>query len=238
MKGELKGLGEKILEVVRVLVHQGLIKGFGHVSARLVGSDQFLITGHIHDGDRTMEEMTTQDLVVVNFNGEKVEGALAPPEERFIHSCIYKARPDIGGAIHSHPLYSTALSIAGKHVLPVFMSGMIFAPQVPLVDDANLVDNEERGQEVARALGRGYAVVLRAHGLVTAGKSPEDAAAVALNLEDTAKTQILASCAGEPRALTVGEMDRSFVESAFAGHALTSIWSYYLGQARKAAKHK
>lgn len=231
-------LGERVLTVTRVLVHYELIKGFGHVSARLPEGDRFIINGHIHGSEKTMETMTAEDLVIIDLDGKKVSGKLDMPEERFIHSCIYKARDDIGGAIHFHPTYSTALSIAGKHVLPVFLSSLLFAPKVPIVDDPNLVDSEARGQAVAKGMGDSLAAVLRAHGSVSAGRSPEEAGTVAILLEETARMQLLAAGVGEPRALSLSEMDSEFVKRMPQRHGLHSVWNYCLSHTLKATAQK
>ena len=235
---DIASYGERVLTVTRVLVHYGLIRGFGHVSARLPDGDKFIINGHIHGSEKTMEAMTIDDLVVVDLAGKQVSGKLEMPEERFIHSCIYKARDDIGGAIHFHPTYSTVLSIAGKHVLPVFMSALLFAPKVPMVDDPNLVDTEARGQAVAKAMGDSLAAVLRGHGSVSAGRTPEEAGAVALMLEETARMQLLAASVGEPRAVSLAEMDSDFVKNIPQRQGLQSVWNYCVSHARKAAAQK
>lgn len=226
------GVEERVLQVLKVMLQQGLIKGFGHVSCRLPEGDKFMITGHIHEADLTLEQFTPEHLITANLAGQKVSGQLDAPEEIYIHSCIYQARGDIGGVIHYHPIYSTTLSVAGRHVLPVTYTGKIFAPRVPLYEDPNLIDSQVRGQAVARAMGGGLAVVLRAHGAVAAGSSPEEAAAIALTLEDQARMQILASCAGEASAVLLSELDQKVVEGQAKLTGMRTVWNYYLGHSR------
>lgn len=226
------GVEERILQVLKVMLQQELIKGFGHVSCRLPGGDRFMITGHIHEADLTLDQFTPEHLITANLAGEKVAGQLDAPEEIHIHSCIYQARRDIGGVIHYHPLYSTTLSVAGRHVLPVTYSGKMFAPRVPLYDDPNLIDTRERGQAMARAMGAGLALVLRAHGAVAAGSSPEEAAGIALTLEDQARMQILASCAGQPQAILVSELDEKVTQGSGQLTGMRTVWNYYLARSR------
>jgi L-fuculose-phosphate aldolase len=235
---DIASFGERVLTVTRVLVHYGLIRGFGHVSARLPEGDKFVISGHIHGSEKTMDSLTLEDMIVIDLDGKKVSGKLDMPEERYIHSCIYKARDDIGGAIHFHPVYSTVLSIAGKHVLPVFLSSLLFAPKVPIFDDPNLVHDDKRGQAMAKAMGDSLAVVIRGHGSASAGSTPEEAGAVAILLEETARMQLLAAQAGEPRAISLSEMDSEFVKKIPHRHGLQSMWNYCVSHTLKATAQK
>ncbi len=227
---EIDSLKDRIIEVVGVLVHQGLIKSSGHVSARVPGRDLFLITGHIHEEDRAMDDLTPEDIVLVDLKGERVEGKLGPPGEVFIHSCIYRARPEVGGVAHCHPLHSVALSVAGVHPVPVFTTGVIFAPRVPIYDDPRHIDMEERGEALAQALDGKSAVVMRGHGTVTVGGSPEEAGVVALLLEENARMQIIASSLGPNNKLKTvmpQDMDEAFVKGVDRRGPPHSLWVYY-----------
>lgn len=224
---QIDELKARIIQVAQAMVRQDQIKTSGHVSAR-VDEGHFLVTGHIHEAGRSMADIAAEDIVLCNLKGEKIQGELDPPGEVYIHSCLYEARADVGGVIHAHPLFSTVLGIAGKHVIPVCTGGIIFAPQAPIFDDPNHVETKERGRALAKALENSPAIVIRGHGSVLVGKTPEQAAAVAIRLEDNAEMQFLASCIAEPRAILAKEVDSTLfsrVASLESARALISFYS-------------
>jgi len=225
---------EKMLEVVQVLSAQGHIRGFGHVSVRIGDTDRYLITGQKYTPARTMINLTPEDIIIGSLDGDRIEGELTLPSEKFIHTCIYKARDEVAAIVHSHPIYSLALSVVGKQVLPISPAAMLFAPGVPVYEDPNLINTEERGERLVKLLGSGFAVVLKNHGTVTVGKTLEEAAGVTLTLEDTAKIQLMASLAGEPKGIPVSEMDAEFRQAAKTGGNADALWSYYQAIFQKA----
>ena len=229
MVEDLNLVKEKILEVVRVLSYHGHLRGFGHVSVRIPGTDRFLITGKKETAGRTMAGLTPEDILAVDLKGAKLEGRLELPSEIFIHSCLYKAREEVGAIIHCHPIYSMALGVAGQHVLPLSTAAAFFAPRVPIYDDPNLIDTEERGQKMVQAMVKAFALVLRGHGTVAAGRTLEEAAGLAFCIEDTARIQLMAAPTGPLRPIASNEIDEAFLKMTQAGHGMRSLWLYYQG---------
>lgn len=227
MVDNLNFVKENILEVVRVLSYHGHMRGFGHVSVRIPGTDRYLITGKKVTVGRTLAGLTPEDILVLNLEGARLEGNLELPSEIFIHSCLYKAREEVGAIIHCHPIYSMALGVAGQHVLPVSTAALYFAPSVPIYEDPNLIDSEERGQKMVRAMGQGFALVLRGHGTVASGRTLEEAAGVAFCIEDTARIQLMAGQTGPLQPIATDEIDKEFMRSARAGDGMRSLWVYY-----------
>lgn len=232
---DLQSIKERMLEVVQLLAEQGHIRGFGHVSVRIAGTEGYLITGQKYAPARAMINLTVEDIIIGSLDGGKIEGGLTLPSEKFIHTCIYKSRDDVNAIVHSHPIYSMALSAAGKQVLPMSVAALLFAPSVPIYDDPNLINTEERGEELARLLGSGFAVVLKNHGTVTVGKNLEEAAGVTLALEDTAKVQLMASLAGEPEGIVADQMDEGLRQAARTGGGVRALWFYYQSLFQKAS---
>ncbi|MEE8450179.1 MAG: class II aldolase/adducin family protein [Thermodesulfobacteriota bacterium] len=229
-----QSIKEKMLEVAQVLTDQGHIKGFGHVSVRISGTDRYLITGQKYTPARTMMDLSCEDIIVGSLDGSKVEGELTLPSEKFIHTCIYRSRDDVKAIVHSHPIYSMALSAVGKQVIPISTAALLFAPYVPIYEDSNLLNTEERGEKLVKLLGSGFAVVLKNHGTVTVGKNLEEAAGATLSLEDTAKVQLMASLAGEPKGILLSEIDEELSQAAKSGVGARSIWFYYHALFQKA----
>lgn len=232
MKGESQ-LKARIIDIVRILIHQGLVKTSGHVSAR-VDEGHFFITGHLHAAGRSLANIRPQEVLLCNLKGEPVKGKGEPPEEIFIHSCIYEARSEVKGIIHAHPLFSTVLGIAGKSVVPVITTGIIFAPRVPVYDDPNHVDTKERGRALARALADAPAILIRGHGSVAVGESLEQTAAVALRLEDNAQMQFMAACLGEPRPILREEASPALIGRAGSLESARALLAHYKEQMARA----
>lgn len=129
---------------------------------------------------------------------EVVEGVGIPnPGVRF-HMWVYRARPDIGAIVHTHPPHAAALSMTGRPLAVAHMDAAMFhddcayLPVWPGVPVAN-----EEGRIISEALGDKRAILLANHGLLTVGKSLEEATYLALQLERAARLQILAESIGE-----------------------------------------
>ena len=106
---------QQVAEVARRMAELDLVSGTsGNVSARL--SDGLMaITpmGKSYDG------MTADDIVVVDGDLNPVEGDLMPSSESLLHVAIYAARPDVGGIVHTHAVYSSAVAAAGLAIPPI-----------------------------------------------------------------------------------------------------------------------
>ena len=168
---EVMALRRRLAKAHRILTAGGiwpLTKG--HVSVRIPGTDHVLILGHIHSEGRSLIDTDVDDIVTVDIEGKWLEGRIEPVDERFLHLEIMKARPDVQSVVHAHPTYATAFGIAGVNILPVGNRGAIFAPQVPILDFDRQIDTPERGVMVRDAIGDGYAVVLKNHGVAVCAR--------------------------------------------------------------------
>jgi L-fuculose-phosphate aldolase len=173
-------------------------------------------------------------MVIIDFNGNLVQGNKAPGE-RFIHTEIYKVRPDVGAIIHAHPLYSTAFGIAGVPIRPVYYRGSIFAPEVPIMDYGAQIDTPELGADVANAIGDAFAVLMRNHGNAVVGRTIEEACIAAFALERTAQLQYMATQLGGARNLPVTEIDGKYIKGINQDIYFHAEWSYWV---RKDPLHK
>ena len=194
----------------RILVNEGVLDGFGHISVRDPDHpDRFHIA-------RSMAPalVTHDDLVVCNLEGEVLSPQGAKTyEERFIHSEIYKARPDVHSVVHSHSPAVIPFGVTGARLRPIcHMSGFLGAT-VPLYEirrDAGetsdlLIRNQALGQSLARTLGSSTVALMRGHGSVTVGVSIKQAVFRAIYTENSARLQLEASRLGEINFLTDGE---------------------------------
>jgi len=166
----------------------------GHVSIRVPGDPTlFLMKPHSHGFD----EITPENIVVCNLEGEKVDGQGKRHSEVFIHSEIYRVRPDVNSVIHSHPAHAVALSATGRPLRPISQPAVAFADGLPYYTDTiNLIRSQEMGRGVAQALGACKAVLMRNHGVALAGKTVEEVTILAIMLDNACQIQLLAEAAG------------------------------------------
>jgi L-fuculose-phosphate aldolase len=102
--------------------------------------------------------------------------------------------------IHTHPEHVVAFSSLGKPLAAISNDGTMFSAGVPIFSDTtDLITDQPRGKAVARSLGTGSALILRNHGIVTAGRSIEEAVFLAIKLERACRIQMIAESAGGPK---------------------------------------
>ncbi|HXF87845.1 MAG TPA: class II aldolase/adducin family protein [Xanthobacteraceae bacterium] len=198
-------LREKLIHAGRVLVDEG--QGdyvWGHISARLPdGSGRFLMK----PGCIGLEELTQDNIITCDIEGERVAGTWPRHNEVFIHSEVMRARPDINAVVHTHPEYAVAFSSLGRPLAAISNDGTMFSAGVPIFSETtDLITDQPRGRAVARSLGAGNVLILRNHGIVAAGRSIEEAVFLAIKLERACRIQMLAEAAGGPK-LFVKEED-------------------------------
>ena len=219
------GLKKRLAKVHRIITAGGLWPiTKGHVSCRIPGTDRVIILGHIHADGRNLATTDVDDLVTVNLEGEFIEGIVEPVDERFAHTEVYKAHPEVHAVAHAHPSMATAFGIAGVNILPVGNRGAIFAPKVPILEFDKQIDTPERGRMVVQALGGGCAVVLKNHGVVVTSDTIENVCITLFSLEETATLHWRAAQLGKVEPLTNSE-----VRSVMTGHRYEEFFSHVWG---------
>jgi len=191
----------------------GLVTAFGHVSARLEDGDRFLIPSRASPALASLER-----LLVMDLDGNVLEGEGTPNTEFWIHARIYAARPDVGAVAHVHAPGCVVLSQLGDTVRPMHNSGAVLGA-VPVYEPVGLVRSRRLGDEVAGVLGRCRAMLLRGHGANVAASGVRQAAVLACFLEEAAQLQLqaLAAAGGDAsrlrfyspaeEALVAGQLD-------------------------------
>ena len=176
------------------LPRNGLVRWTGgNVSARDPESELVVIKP---SGVR-YEALRPQDHVVVNLDGEVVEGNLKPSSDTASHLYIYRHREDVNGVVHTHSSYATAFAAVGKPI-PCCLTAIAdeFGGEIPCTDFA-LIGNEAIGKQVIEHIGSSKAVLLEQHGVFTIGKTATAAVKAAVMVEDVAKAVWLALQIGE-----------------------------------------
>ena len=143
-------------------------------------------------------DLRPEHMVVVDLEGDIVEGTLKPSSDTASHLYIYRARPDVNGIVHTHSRYATAFAALGKPI-PVYLTAHAdeFGVPIPCGGFA-LIGGEEIGQVVIDAIGSSRAVLLKNHGVFTVGPDAEAALKAAVMVEDIAATVWLALQIGQP----------------------------------------
>jgi L-fuculose-phosphate aldolase len=146
------------------------------------------------------DEATAADLILVDDDLRPLDGQSLPnPAVRF-HLWVYRVRPDVQSIVHTHPPATTALSMTGQRLAIAHMDSTPFADNCGYLDDwPGLPIGDNEGEIIAGALGERKALLLAHHGLLTAGASIEEAAVLALWLEQAAQAQVRAAAIGPIR---------------------------------------
>ena len=218
----------KIATSTRILVRERLIGPFGHPSARLPGADLIAVLGHTHDNVKDLARTDVGDVVIMDLDGEVVEGTMEAPGERFMHTEIYRARPEVGSVIHAHPMHCITFSTTGVPLEPIWHLCTLFADGVPVHPSAVQIDNPERGRSLAATLGKHKGVLLKGHGLAVVGASIEEATVSAVNLERSARLQIMAHQIGAPTAIDRAELNSEGLTDGLSLEEYTHTqWDYW-----------
>lgn len=190
-------LKRKLILAGKVLVAQGHDDFTrGHISVRVPGKPSLF---YMKPHSVGFDEITPKNILTIDLDGKVVAGKARRHSEVYIHSEIYKVRPDVQSVIHSHPVYSVALSGTGRPVKAYSQPGALFHNDTGLYTDTiNLIRSTEMGAGVARALGNNRAVLLKNHGVVMTGGSIESCVIGAIMLENSAQVQMVLEAAGSP----------------------------------------
>ncbi len=183
---------QQVAEVARKMAAAGLVSGTsGNVSARLPGG----LMAVTPMGGRC-EETSAEDIVVVDRDLNTVEGDRVPSSESLLHASVYEARPDVGGIVHTHAEYSSAVAVAGLEIPPIVDEMVVALGGAVKVSEYAPPASEDVAEKVCLALGKRDAALIRNHGAVAVGASPRSALDTAILVERAAKIFVLSSVLG------------------------------------------
>jgi L-fuculose-phosphate aldolase len=175
-----------------------------------------------------LEEVSADEVILVDADGEVLEGTAQRHAEWPIHTEIMAARPDVGAVVHSHPPHSIALAAADQPLRPVSHAGtLLVPPDVPrFVQTGDLIVTRELGRDVATALGDHRALLLVNHGIVAVGTTIPDAVITAILLEKAAHQQMLTGAFGGPVQWSDDEECLAKRASVWSKHHRQQLWDY------------
>ena len=215
----------------RIIERFGLSNAFGHASARIPGTNTFYISTR-----RSPGLADENKLLVIDTDGKILSGDGTPNSEFWIHARIYAARPEVNGVVHAHPLACISLTQIGEPHRVVHNQGSAFH-DVPEYGRIGLIRSRELGDQVAKSLGGGVAVMMRGHGISTAFADVRAATVAACFLEESAGLQLrmLAATGGNAkkiRAFTRAEA-RLANQQTGPGARADRAWEYYSAAAEQ-----
>ena len=146
----------------------------------------------------SFEDLRPEHMVIVDLEGQRIEGDLKASSDTASHLYVYRHRPDVNGVVHTHSPYATAFAALGRPI-PVYLTAIAdeFGGPIPCGGFA-LIGGEQIGRVVVESIGRSPAVLLKNHGVFTVGPTVEAAVKAAVMVEDVARTVWIALQMGQP----------------------------------------
>lgn len=225
MDADVDPLRGDVATANRILERLGLSHAFGHASARIPGTNTFLLPTRRSPGFAEAER-----LLVIDTEGRIVAGEGEPNSEFWIHARIYAARLDVGGVVHAHPPACVCLTQIGEPHRVVHNQGGIFAAGVPEYARVGLIRSRELGDLLAQVLGGGIAAMMRGHGITTAFPDVRSATVAACYLEESARLQLrmLAAAGGDASRLrTYTREEAESLKDQVTGNVAKRAWEYF-----------
>ena len=167
------------------------------------------------------------DIILLDLEGNKLEGDLEAASESPLHLAVYQRRPDVMAIAHTHSPMVVTLSIAGIPLRTVENQGAsVIGPSAPVFEQYGLVDSFELGYGVADALGEQNICVLKSHGNIVVGGSIEEVCVWTMWAEKAARYQYQAMLLGQTQYYPEKEIDK-MVKQQLKGKGHIRTWNYY-----------
>lgn len=169
-----------VCEAGKLLLKEGLVaRTWGNVSIK-VSNTQMVIT----PSGRKYDELTPEEMVLVDIYTLKYEGKLKPSSELKLHCEVYKTRPHINAVIHTHQMFASIVAAAQKDVEVLDEEHQhILGAKIIKAAPYALPNTKKITVETARAIEQSNAALMSNHGVVCIGKDLEDTFEVARTLE-------------------------------------------------------
>ncbi|MBT3792970.1 MAG: class II aldolase/adducin family protein [Rhodospirillales bacterium] len=209
----------------------------GHVSQRSADGKHVLIRARGPD-EVGVRYTTADEVITVDLDGKKVGGpdGLSVPQEVYIHTGLYKARPEVNSVIHIHPPRVVIFTICEKEFLPLYgaydpSSVYLLLEGIPTYGRSITISNEELSKEFCAAMGQKNVCLMRGHGITTAGATVEEATMTAIKVNELAEMSYQAHLLGDPKPIPDEDIEhfkKSLAKRAGkpSPHA-TAGWRYY-----------
>lgn len=195
------------------MVKSGLtVETWGNISVRDPETGYVYLTPSGMPYDTIVED----DIVVMDVDGNRIEGERKPTIEHAMHLGIMKNRPDVNAVVHTHPVYSQVFALLHENIPPVIdEAAQILGGEVRVTEYA-LPGSPEMAANAIAAIGDDAACLLANHGAVAVGKDMDAAFKVCTILEMTSQIYYMARCIGEPKHIDADKV--AFMKDFVANH--------------------
>ena len=189
-------LREDLAACYRLIAHFGMDDTiYTHITARLPGDGHgFLINPY----GMAFDEITASSLVKIGVDGEKLEDSPWPvnPPGFVIHSAVHMGRDDVGCVIHTHTVAGMAVAASASGLLPLSQWSLEFHDRLAVHEYEGIATELDERERLVRDLGARNAMLLRNHGLLTAGRTVAEAFYYMYYLEQACRVQVAAQSSG------------------------------------------
>jgi len=216
---QISRIRQEIIEGGLRLLKEGLVaRTWGNISIR-VDDSHMLIT----PSGRTYEDLSPEDIVLVNYHSSEYEGRIKPSSEKELHCEIYRTRKKIHAVIHTHQMNASTVAAARREVPPILDDmAQIIGPSVRVAEYA-LPSTKKITKKTVRALRGRNAALMANHGAVCVGRDLDEAFVVCQVLEKACKAFIEAEFLGGAKSI-----------NKFEAHLMHQLYiRKYSGQAHK-----
>jgi ribulose-5-phosphate 4-epimerase/fuculose-1-phosphate aldolase len=215
-----------------MLVMEEVMDYSGHVSARIPGTDRILIQPR----DTSRVALTAEDILMVDLDGEILEGDEPPPAEVALHLEMYKARSDAQAVCHGHPPMVTLFTMVDRPMVAARNFAYRFL-EMPVHADPTHIRTADQGRAVAATLGTHRACLLRAHGTAVVAASVPELFMDCLEMEENARSVVAASALGPLKPITAEEAAALKVSyGKNSDFRAAKLWEHFQQKARLAGR--
>jgi HCOMODA/2-hydroxy-3-carboxy-muconic semialdehyde decarboxylase len=223
----------------RIVAHEGVLDGFGHISIRHPADPgRYLLSR-----SRSPELIEPSDILEFTLDSELLTPTNELPYgECVIHGAIYQARGDVSAVCHHHSMAILPFCVTGAKLEPLMGLGAVMGATVPFWDSrdefgdtAMVVTTPEQGHSLARALGPHAMVAMRRHGATVVGATLQEAVFRSIFSHRNAELALRARALGEISPLTPGET--ALAESySLRVRPMSRAWEYWTTRLAKAGE--
>jgi L-fuculose-phosphate aldolase len=206
-----------VIEAAQEMAKKGLVVGTaGNISLRVKATDGRELLAITPSG-RYYDSLKVDDIVVVDFAGQRVEGELKATIETIMHIEVHKARKKINAVVHAHPPFCSALAVAGMDIPPLIDEQVVLIGGEIKVAQYALPGTPELARSAVTALGPRNAVILANHGVLAVGRDMREALTICELAEEIAKIYVSALGLGKVNLLPseIVELEKAFFASVY-----------------------
>jgi L-fuculose-phosphate aldolase len=195
---------EQVLKISLRMVENALVTGnWGNFSVRIPQEKLIVITPAL----LPYGTLRIKDIIILDIEGQIIEGVGPPSNEFCLHQSIYKARDDVNAIMHTHSVFASAMAVAHKPIPPILEDlARYVGSGVPVAPYAR-AGTPELARAAVETLAQNNAVILANHGVVGVGRTALESLIVCRIVEKAAKVYLLADLIARPMVLAGEDID-------------------------------